>query len=81
MILGRKSFIREALQRLKDTERKEETSPRRTLRTSTVDLDDIVALVGAHFNASEGNRPYLFALPELCRLSCQEAYDSVQTHR
>ncbi len=48
MILGRKSFIREVLQQLKDTERKE-VSHRRTLRASTVDLDDIVALVGAHF--------------------------------
>ena len=48
MILGRKSFIREVVQRLKDTERKE-VSHRRTLRASTADLDDIVALVGVHF--------------------------------
>ena len=52
MILGRKSFIEEILQRLKDTDRKE-ISYRKTLHASTVDLDDIVALVAARFKISK----------------------------
>jgi putative transposase len=48
MILGEKDFIKEVLQRLKDTERKE-VSHRRTLHALTADLDDIVALIAAHF--------------------------------
>ncbi len=48
MILGRKSFITKVLQRLKDTDRKE-VSFRKALHASTTDLDDIVALVAAHF--------------------------------
>jgi hypothetical protein len=48
MILGRKSFIKEVLQELKDTDKKE-VSSRRTLRASAIDLDDIVALVAARF--------------------------------
>jgi len=48
MILGRKSFIRKALQRLKDTDRKV-VSYRKTLHASTADLDDIVALVATRF--------------------------------
>ena len=48
MILGRKSFIKEAIRRLRDTERKE-VSHRRTLRASTADLDDIVALITSRF--------------------------------
>ncbi len=49
MILGKKSFIKEVLQRLKETDRKE-VSYRKTLHASTADLDDIVALVAARFN-------------------------------
>jgi len=52
MILGRKTFIKEVLQRLKDTDRRE-ISHRKTLHASTVDLDDIVALVAAHFKISK----------------------------
>jgi REP element-mobilizing transposase RayT len=48
MILGRKSFIKKTLQRLKATDRKE-VSYRRALRASTAELDDIVALVAARF--------------------------------
>ena len=48
VILGRKSFIKEVLQDLKDTDKKEVAS-RRTLRASAIDLDDMVALVAAHF--------------------------------
>lgn len=49
MILGRKSFIKEVLQELKDTDKKE-VSFRRVLHASTADLDDIVALIAARFN-------------------------------
>ncbi len=52
MILGRKRFIKEVLQRLKDTERTE-VSFRRALRASTADLDDIAALVAARFKVTE----------------------------
>jgi len=48
MILGRKSFIKEALRRLGDTDRKE-VSHRRALHASAVDVDDIVARVAARF--------------------------------
>ena len=48
MILGRKSFIKEVLQELKDTDKKE-VSSRRSLHASAIDLDDIVALVAARF--------------------------------
>lgn len=46
MILGRKSFIKEVLQKLKDTDKKE-VSFRRVLHASIADLDDIVALIAA----------------------------------
>jgi chromosomal replication initiation ATPase DnaA len=52
MILGRKTFIKEILQRLNDTDRKQ-ISCRKTLHASTVDLDDIVALVAARFKISK----------------------------
>ncbi len=48
MILGKKSFIKEVLQNLKNADKKE-TSSRRSLRASAIDLDDIVALVAARF--------------------------------
>jgi len=48
MILGRKSFIEEVLQELKDTHKKE-VSSRRALHASIAGLDDIVALIGARF--------------------------------
>jgi REP element-mobilizing transposase RayT len=50
MILGRKSFIKEALQRLKNTERKE-ISHRRAIRAAA-DLDDVAALIAARFRLS-----------------------------
>jgi len=52
MIVGRKSFIEEILQRLKDTDRKE-ISYRKTLHASAIDLDDLVALVAARFKISK----------------------------
>ena len=52
MVLGRKSFIKETLQRLKDTERKE-ISYRRALHASTADLEDIVAVVAARFKVPQ----------------------------
>ncbi len=48
MILGKKSFIKEVLQNLKNADKKE-TSSRRSLRASAIDLDDVVALVAARF--------------------------------
>ncbi len=51
MILGRKSFIKEVLQGLKEIDKKE-VSSRRTLRASAIDLDEIVALVAARFKIS-----------------------------
>jgi putative transposase len=51
MILGRKTFIKEVMERLKDTQRKE-ISHRRELHAGTVDLDDIAAHVAARFEIS-----------------------------
>jgi putative transposase len=51
MILGRKGFIRQALGRLKDTERKE-VSHRKDLRASGADLDDILTLLSERFRVS-----------------------------
>jgi putative transposase len=51
MVLGRKSFIKDVLRRLKDIDGKEAPF-KNTLRASIVEIDTIVALVAARFKIS-----------------------------
>jgi hypothetical protein len=53
-ILGERAFIKEVLQRLTDESlRKKETSHRRVLTSTILDIDEIVDLLSIHFNVSK----------------------------